>query len=1096
MKIATRLRILMMMPLLLGVIIAIFQLWSSSELEKVQRGERIGHELEELVIDFDHLVNEFLRHPDEQRAKRQMKNRFDSIGQLLRNNDIQSPILTSLIDRILKNHEKLGRQFKQLMAELDTSEDGTDTTHKARLDWMIDHMLLTIRAMVNEVHHIEKTSRDEVMRLHDIADRLIPGLIAVVVVLAIFTGHLMGNHVLNALTQLKEGVASLGEGTYDFRFDNTDNNEIGDIARTFDQMTGRLQKAHEALTREVEALKRAEEIIGASEKRFRAIFENSPLGMIITHDDGTITETNSAIQQMLGRDHQAFVQQGWRAITHPEEIEPHTRAADLIHQGRSDQHRREHRLLHRDGRIVWGSLTLSAIRDERGRCLHLVAIIADITQRKKKELELNKLRMVVEQSPMAVVITDRDGSIEYVNSFFSDITGYNRDEVLGKNPSILKSGYHGTDFYRAMWETLKQGRAWHGELNNRRKDGGTFWEEAIISPLRDEKGETAHYVAVKQDITRRREIEIEQRFEEELTEFLLALNNMRDTSVPALSREMVDGAVQLSRSRYGYLATVDAAQEKMHVKAWSKDVWTDCDMNEDDVEVPVRPTGLLTASVVQRKAMIVNDYESDGHSKHGIPKGHVHIQRFLSVPLIRHDRVLAVLAVAERDGQYTEADSNRLIRFLDGGWRVIQHRLDEEAVHAAKAEAERANNVKSEFLANMSHEIRTPMNTIVGLGHLLAQSGLDANQKNQMRKIQLAAQSLLGIIDDILDFSKIEAGRMELESIPFDLDAVMERVSSLIGYKAEEKGLEILFDIPPDLPRALLGDPLRLEQILTNLGSNAVKFTERGEVVVRVEKLDGDDHATRLRFSVRDSGIGMTGEQVGKLFQAFTQADTSTTRHYGGTGLGLAISHRLVEKMGGCFDVESCAGVGSCFHFTARFDRQTEEKRLLPPRLETLPALRILVVDDNRSACDIFQAMIRDLSFQGATAASGVEALAELERAVREREHPYDVVLLDWQMPGMDGIETARRIKELPEKTTPPHHHHDHRLRPGKGGPTGQGGGYRCPVDQTGNPLVPPGHVDGTVAPGRQGPPRGRSKNHGAGPLPAPGTTYPGGGRS
>ncbi len=331
----------------------------------------------------------------------------------------------------------------------------------------------------------------------------------------------------------------------------------------------------------------------------------------------------------------------------------------------------------------------------------------------------------------------------------------------------------------------------------------------------------------------------------------------------------------------------------------------------------------------------------------------------------------------------------------------------------AKETADMANKSKSDFLANMSHEIRTPMNAIIGMSQLALKTGLDRKQHNYIEKVHRSANALLGIINDILDFSKIEAGKLDIESIEFRLEDVMDNLADLVGLKAEENGLELLFDIAPDTPTALVGDPLRLGQMLVNLGNNAVKFTEQGEIVVRTRVLTMDDAQVKLEFSVCDTGIGLTAAQQEKLFQPFSQADNSTTRQYGGTGLGLTICRRLAEMMGGKIWVESEYGKGSSFFFTARFGccQETEQRRQASPG--DLKGFPVMVVDDNATAREILVAMLDALGFRTAAAANGETALREIETAA-EQDHPYKLVVMDWKMPGMDGVETTRRLQSDP----------------------------------------------------------------------------------
>ena len=609
-----------------------------------------------------------------------------------------------------------------------------------------------------------------------------------------------------------------------------------------------------------------------------------------------------------------------------------------------------------------------------GSVIGSVVLFRDITERKQAEEELQKLSSAVEQSQVSVVITDPDGTIEYVNPTFTEVTGYSAEEAIGQNPRVLNAGIQSPDFYREMWDTIIAGDVWQGEFANRKKNGDIFWENATISPIRNSADRITHFVAVKEDVTERKLAEETLRESEE------TLSKITSSALSAIIMLGADNGKisfwnEAAEKNFGWTAQ-EVIGKKLH-----------------DLIIPK-----------QYRQQHVEGLKQFSQSGAG--------------PIIGQSTELTAL---NRKGEEFPIELHLSSVKLKGQWHAIglitditDRKQAEQEIKKAKEIAEEATRAKSDFLANMSHEIRTPMNAIIGMSHLCLGTDMQPRQRDYIEKVYGSAQSLLGIINDILDFSKIEAGKLEMERIPFRLDEVLGNLGNLIAIKAQEKGLELLFDTHPKVPHALIGDPLRLGQILLNLAGNAVKFTEEGEIVVRTEPVRVTSDEVEIKVSVQDTGIGMTQEQRDKLFQSFSQADTSTTRKYGGTGLGLTISKKLVEMMDGSIRVESKPGQGSAFIFNAVFGHAADKENIEETAaLSDLEKLKVLVVDDIASAREMLQVTLESFSFRVTCVASGQAALEALE--IAPPDDPYKLVLMDWKMPQMDGLEASRRIKELPD---------------------------------------------------------------------------------
>jgi PAS domain S-box-containing protein len=742
--------------------------------------------------------------------------------------------------------------------------------------------------------------------------------------------------------------------------------------------------------------------------RLAAIIDSANDGIVGKDLNGVVTSWNRAAEKIFGYSAEEAIGHSLMELIIPREREDEeVRLLKRIREGLPTSHFETVRR-HKDGRLINVSVTISPVWDPSGRVVGASKTVRDITARKAAEakvLELNatlerqvaeRTREVVRMSALqaaildnagyAIIAVDAEGRITLFNPAAQALLGYSPEEVKGRSPTLFHHGDEvdarlaearrktgldirlGPELFAGAYEDPPwQAREWIFI----RKDGGHFPALLRVTAMRDQQGELFGWIGIVIDLTESKRAEEALRAAQEtLQASEVRFRGAFETAAQGMALVSLEGRfLQVNRAlcqMVGYSEAELLASDFQTIT------------HPDDLDLDLRHLDDLVEGRVDSYQLEKRYRRKDG----------------------RVIWVLLSVSIARRE-------EGRAVEFVSQVFDITEKHEAEAVLIEARHQAEAADRAKSEFLANMSHEIRTPMNAILGLSHIVGQTELSAEQRDYVSKIETAGRSLLGILNDILDYSKIEANRLDLEIIDFDLGSVIEDLSVIMSVNGRDTGLELAITLDPDVPRRLRGDPSRLQQVLINLTGNAIKFTEAGGVVLHVGLARRTKERVLLRFAVEDSGIGMAAETQAQLFQPFSQADATTTRRFGGTGLGLAISKRLVELMGGEIGVDSALGTGSTFWFTVPFAESAEQA----PVAAAPKDLRVLIVDDSELARASLMTAVETLGWRGETAVSGPQAL---ERLSRPKESAVDIVLIDWQMPGMSGLDAAAALKAPP----------------------------------------------------------------------------------
>jgi PAS domain S-box-containing protein len=794
---------------------------------------------------------------------------------------------------------------------------------------------------------------------------------------------------------------------------------LAGTASVLHDAAGRVIGAIESI-RDITDRKQAERALQESEEKYRRLVQNQGEGVGVVDPQERFVFANPAAERILGVAPGSLLGRTLREFTTAEQYAKVEAESRKRRTGAESTYELD--IVRPNGETRSVLITATPVFDKDGAFAGTFGIFRDITDRKRAEVELQRnhqfLESLIQNLPVAVFGKDYEGRFVAWNKESERFFGLKTDEVLGKTDADFFPPEQVEFFRRKDLETFARAEAL--DIPEEFVDSRSLGRRLIHTikvPVFDEGGHPQILLGISEDITERRRAMEALQLREQFEKLLMSLS----TEFINLPAEKIDQGVNQALAAIGRFAGVDRslvfvfADDRRSVQATHE--WCAPGIESRLAQYDQLPLGPRAwwPEKIQRLEVVHVPRVAD------LPPEANGLRRFLDTerirssiiaPILHRDRLLGVINFQSlREEKAWDADSLDLLRVVGEMFaNAFIKKQTEDELRQAKEAAEAAARAKSEFLANMSHEIRTPLNGVIGMLSLLADTPLGAQQREYVHMAAISSESLLGIISDILDFSKIEAGKLRLETQPFDLETEISYLAEVFARKAEDKGLELVVRYGADTPRAIIGDRLRVRQILYNLLENAIKFTPAGFILLDVETAEADERRAVLRLSLADTGIGIPEDKLDSIFEHFTQADASTTRRFGGTGLGLAITKQLVNLMGGAVGVTSRQGHGSTFWFTLPVELGVEAPRAVD-NVASLAGLRVLVVDDNAINQRVLAEYLAAWKVRYQVASSGPEALA-LMRQAAATDDPYAMALLDYFMPGMDGEALALAIRD------------------------------------------------------------------------------------